>query len=44
MICISSFCIDLVGDSCGEDLLSSDEVSVEGEGAVGHAIYILLQS
>ncbi|KAL0728523.1 hypothetical protein Bca4012_024616 [Brassica carinata] len=38
---INAFRIDLVGGSCGEDLLSLAAASVEGEGAVGHAVYML---
>lgn len=38
---INAFRIDLVGGSCGEDLLSLAAASVEGVGAVGHAVYLL---
>ncbi|KFK25056.1 hypothetical protein AALP_AA8G060900 [Arabis alpina] len=38
---INAFRIDLVGGSCGEDLLSLAAASVESEGAVGHAVYML---
>ncbi|XP_010452603.1 PREDICTED: histone-lysine N-methyltransferase ATXR4 [Camelina sativa] len=38
---INAFRIDLVGGSCGEDLLSLAAASVECEGAVGHAVYML---
>ncbi|CAA7023905.1 unnamed protein product [Microthlaspi erraticum] len=41
MIRINAFRIDLVGGSCGEDLLSLAAAAVEGEGAVGHAVYML---